>query len=786
MKATSPPLKVKPLLARCTLFLLTVTFLVPKVIGQDKDQADFTPQQLEAFETSIRPLLIKHCYQCHSSDSQPPKGGLLLDSREGLLTGGDSGTAIIPGKPEDSLLISSVKYQSYEMPPDGKLSSKEIELLEQWIANGAPWPASETPSASGDDQVVNWQEAQRSHWSFQPVLRPDLPGVSDRDWPESGIDYFILAKLDSNLLAPSAEADRRTLIRRLYVDLLGIQPTQSQVDEFIESDSPEAYAELVDQLLSSPYYGEKWGRHWLDVARYNEGFGGFTDNGPNPHAWRYRDWVVRKLNSDFPYDEFVKQQIAGDIEGDVESSIGTGFLALGPTFRTDGGDPDSAAAAKSETLDDRVDTLTRGFMGLTVACARCHDHKFDPIPTLDYYSLAGIFNNSASVLSPISAQTIVNAFNQAQGEVNRLNNELKKANDDLKKAGDNASAEQKAKRDQLQKQRDEAQQRVPPRFEEAHTLRDTGSGNMKVALRGDIRKQGPEAPRRFLRIVEGEQPTLYDIGSGRKQLADSVASRNNPLTTRVIVNRLWLHHFGRPIVMSPSNFGTLGNKPSHPLLLDWLAAELVENDWSLKRLHREILLSATYRQSSAFNEEHYLADGDNQFLWRHSPRRMDVELWRDTIMQATGELNTQIGGPPQQDILRSNRRTLYASTSRNGDQFASDRFLKLFDFAAPRASIAKRTITTVPQQFLFMLNSSFMVDRARTFHRRLERHSQDPIAKVEYAYSLLYNRRPSKEELRLSHDFVTITTNQSPEDKLDRWIQYCQTLLSSNELMFIR
>ena len=786
MIVTSPPLQVTPLLAKCTLFLLTVIYLAPTTNGQDDSQAKFTPEQLEAFETNIRPLLVKHCYQCHSSDSRPAKGGLLLDSREGLLTGGDSGTAIVPGNPEESLLISSVKYQSYEMPPDGKLSEKEVELLEQWIANNAPWPASEAPSASNADRVVNWREAQNSHWSFQPVLRPKFPDVSDTNWPETGIDYFILAELDNRHLAPSAEADRRTLIRRLYIDLLGVPPTQSQVDTFITSDSPQAYAELVDELLSSPYYGEKWGRHWLDVARYNEGFGGFTDNGPNPHAWRYRDWVVRKLNADIPYDEFIRQQIAGDIDGDVESSIGTGFLALGPTFRTDGGDPDSAAAAKSETLDDRVDTLTRGLMGLTVACARCHDHKFDPIPTLDYYSLAGIFNNSASVLSPISAQPVVDAFNQAQGVVNQLNNELKKANDDLKKAGNNATAEQTSKRDQLQKQRDEAQGRVPPRFEEAHTLRDTGSGNMKVALRGDIRKQGPEAPRRFLRIVEGEQAPLYDVGSGRKQLANSVASRNNPLTTRVIVNRLWLHHFGRPIVMSPSNFGTLGNQPSHPLLLDWLAAELVENDWSLKRLHREILLSATYRQSSSFNKDHYLVDGDNQLLWRHSPRRMDVELWRDTIMQATGELDRQIGGPPQQDILRSNRRTIYASTSRNGDQFASDRFLKLFDFAAPRASIAKRTTTTVPQQFLFLLNSSFMVDRARTFHRRLLQHSQDPIAKVEYAYSLLYNRQPSKEELRLGLDFVTITTNQSPDDKLDRWIQYCQTLLSSNELMFIR
>ena len=282
-------------------------------------------------------------------------------------------------------------------------------------------------------------------------------------------------------LPPSPEADRRTLIRRLYTNLLGLQPSQEQVDQFLASESPTAYAELVDQLLSSPKYGEKWGRHWLDVARYNEGFGGFTDNGPNAHAWRYRDWVIRKLNADMPYDDFVRQQIAGDIDGDVESSISAGFLALGPTFRTDGGDPDSAAAAKSETLDDRVDTITRGFLGLTVACARCHDHKFDPIPTLDYYSLAGIFNNSTSAVTPIAPQPIVDAFNQAQNEVNRLNGELKKANDAINKAGDQVTNSKSLSVMTFQRQRDEAQKRVPPRFDEAHTLRDTGSNNMHVA-----------------------------------------------------------------------------------------------------------------------------------------------------------------------------------------------------------------------------------------------------------------------------------------------------------------
>jgi len=764
------------------------TWVVPvfcdgTVIAQEDS---FSPEQIEAFEKNIRPLLVKHCYKCHSADSDPLKGGLIMDSREALIEGGDSGAAIVPGKPEESLLISAVKYKSFEMPPNGKLPEKEIGLLNQWISAGAAWPEAGSPTVSEVTGEIDWDAARAKHWAYQKVNRPDLPAVSDSQWPQSPVDYFVLAELDEHDLTPSPTADRRTLIRRVYYDLLGIPPTPEQVATFLHQEDRDAYQQLVDDLLSSPKYGEKWGRHWLDVARYNEGFGGFTDNGPNAFAWRYRDWVVRKFNADLPYDEFVRQQVAGDLGGTTESRIGTGFLALGPTFKTDGGDPDSAAAAKSETLDDRVDTLTRGLLGVTVACARCHDHKFDPIPTLDYYSLAGIFNNSTTQISPVSPQEQVDAFNQAQAEVNRLNNELKKANDTIKKAADSVTEEQTAQRDALQIQRDTAQKNVPPKFDEAHVLRDTGSGNMTVALRGDLRKKGPEAPRRFLRIIEGEQAVLYSNGSGRQELAESIVHPDNPLTGRVIVNRLWLHHFGRALVTTPSNFGVLGNKPSHPQLLDWLASELVQMGWSIKQLHRTILTSATYQQSSQYNDAAFRTDGDNKYLWRYTPRRMDVELWRDSLMFATGELDQQLGGPAQNDILQSRRRTVYASSSRNGDQFASDRFLRLFDFASPRASIAKRTITTIPQQFLFMLNSQFMVDRARQFYGRLAVESEDPHTRIERGYALLYNREPSPDELEIGLKFISGENNTDPSDKIDKWIQYCQVLLSSNELMFIR
>jgi hypothetical protein len=745
----------------------------------------FSPAQIESFEKNIRPLLVQHCYECHSADSDKVKGGLLLDSREALLLGGDSGPAIVPEKPQDSLLISAVKYQSYEMPPNGKLSTKEINLLNDWISAGAAWPKTNVLATRDTPTTTDWTAARENHWAYQKVKEPKLPQVSDKRWANNPIDYFILAQLNQHRLHPAPAADRRTLIRRLYYDILGIPPTPEQVFRFVNQDDANAYEQLVDELLSSPKYGEKWGRHWLDVARYNEGFGGFTDNGPNAFAWRYRDWVVRKFNADLPYDDFIRQQVAGDLNGTVESKIGTGFLALGPTFRTDGGDPDSAAAAKSETLDDRVDTLTRGLLGVTVACARCHDHKFDPIPTLDYYSLAGIFNNSTSQIAPIAPQNLVDAFNQAQAEVNRLNNELKKANDVIKKAATGVTDQQTAHRDALQIQRDAAQKTVPPKYDEAHVLKDIGSKNMTVALRGDLRKKGPEAPRRFLRIIEGEEAVLYSNGSGRQELAESIVHPDNPLTSRVIVNRVWLHHFGRGLVTSPSNFGLLGNKPSHPQLLNWLASEFVRREWSIKKLHHTILTSATYQQSSQYNAAAFSVDGDNKYLWRYPSRRMDVELWRDSLMFATGELDQQLGGPPQNNILQSRRRTVYSSSSRNGDQFASDQFLRLFDFATPRASIAKRATTTIPQQFLFMLNSQFMIERARQFFNRLARDSEDSQTRIERGYALLYNRQPTEEELTIGLAFIASPPTQGT-DKIDKWIQYCQVLLSSNELMFIR
>ncbi len=652
----------------------------------------FSAEQIQFFEARVRPLLSKHCYRCHSDRKKSPKGGLRLDSRNLILKGGDSGPSIVPGDPEKRLLIRAVRWQKLEMPPKGKLSKGDIATLERWVKIGAPWPDEKQPIVKAP-KTYDWEKLRAQHWAFRPVQKPTPPKRQSSSRIENPIDLFIQEKLFANRLKPAPSADPRILVRRIYFDLLGLPPTPEETDRFIENAkrSPQlAVTHLVDRLLSSPHYGERWGRHWLDVARYSDGFGGFLDNNPLLQAWKYRDWVIEALNRDLSYDEFVRQQIAGDILKTEQSHIAPGFFAVGPTYRSDGGDPDSVAQAKSETLDDRVDTLSRGFLALTVSCARCHDHKFDPIPTLDYYSLAGVFNNTRTI-----------------------------------------------------------QDKKSP----LHTLAEAGNRDMKVALRGDLRKPGEVAPRRFLRILAGADAKRFTKGSGRLELANAIADADNPLTARVLVNRVWLHHFGKALVRTPNNFGKLGEKPTHPKLLDWLAATFVENGWSIKRLHRVILTSATYQMSSRFDEKGFNLDGDNKLLWRYNPRKLDVEAWRDRMLAVTGELDNRLGGTATENV-HSLRRAMYLKVSRNGDRFATDEFLRLFDFPLMRASVAKRPTSIVPQQFLFLMNSDFMRNRAQTLAQRLMTAAKSNEDRVDLAYRLLFGRLPSTRERALGLAFL--------------------------------
>ncbi len=820
------------------------------------DKPTFTAEQIEFFEAEIRPVLVQHCYDCHSTDAAELQAGLYVDSREAMIKGGESGAAVVVGKPAESLLISAVKYNGIEMPPDRKLEQRQIEALTKWVEMGAPWP--EATSAPGvpatesrkDWTKFDWAEAQRSHWAWQPVQRPEVPLVKavqistdalatgerggdvrsdglarsgdrpeqggDRpgDRPEQGaarsvdqpeqnaidfvnpIDNFVIARRSQAGIPGVAPAAAHILARRIFIDLIGIPPTPEQVQSFTMAaavDRQKAVESLVDELLNSPMYGQRWARHWLDVARFSDGRGGFLEGDKAlEEAWRYRDWVVDAFNRDLPINEFIRQQIAGDLSGDPSQAVATGFFALGPTYQSDGGDPDSIAQSRVETLDDRVDILTRGLLGITGSCARCHDHKFDPIPQQDYYSLAGIFNNSATHDLPLANAEVVKRFRDHQHAVEELNKKIKtfpkRSRNEKNPAAEEASKEEatpeeQAQLDQWKVELAELQKNAPRALETAHTLHETGHDDMKVALRGNLLKTGDVAPRRFLRILSEAEPTRYTKGSGREELAASIVDPQNPLTVRVFVNRIWQHHFGAGLVRTPSNFGTLGESPTHPELLDWLASEFVANGWSLKSLHRQIICSATYQLSGDFNEHSYKADGDNRLLWRMSPSRMDVEAWRDSLLSVTGELDPSLGGPSHHNITETKRRTLYAKVGRNGDAFGSDVFLRLFDFPLMRSTVEQRPSSIVPQQYLFFMNSPFMIDRAKALVVRLHSLSDSNEDRIKHTYQLLNARDPEPAELELGLSFVSAP---SDGNDLSSWDRYAQVLLSSNEFMFVR
>ena len=739
----------------------------------------FTPEQIEFFEIKIRPVLAENCSQCHSAKSEKLKGGLRLDTRAGILKGGESGPAIVPGKPEESLLIKAVRYttENTAMPPKGRLPDARIADLETWVRLGGPSPEQDeaaSPAAAGKKDY-DWAKFRVEHWAFRRVVKPEPPKVKNPAWVRNPIDQFVLDRLQAAKLKPAPPAEKHLLIRRSYLDLTGLPPTPEQVAAFLADQSPGAFSKVVDALLASPQYGERWGRHWLDVARYSDGLGGFLDAEALPEAWRYRDWVVAALNRDMPYDQFVRAQIAGDlISDDRDMAIATGFFAVGPTYISDGGDPEATAQAQAETLADRVDTLSRAFLGLTVACARCHDHKFDPITARDYYALAGIFDNSTAGLVSIAPLEVVAAFDAAQRAIQEQETKIKSAgtNDATKRQ----VPELKAELERLKKA-------APPAYATAHMLADHGNKDMPVAIRGDLRKPGESAPRRFLQIVAGENPPLFKEGSGRRQLADAIAEAGNALTARVIVNRIWKHHFGQALARTPSNFGIIGEKPTHPELLDWLAATFVENEWSLKKLHRLILLSSTWQMSSQYRADAFAKDGENRLLWRMNSRKLEVESWRDSLLAVTGELDRAIGGPPTERILESNRRTLYGKVSRNGDRFLSDEFLRLFDFPTPRSTSEQRTASTVPQQHLFMMNSAFMTARAKALAARLERESSEDRARIALAYQLLYSRPPVAGETALGLTFLAATTGGTAQS---RWESYAQVLLSAHEFLQIQ
>ena len=745
--------------------------------------------KIEFFERRVRPLLAERCFKCHGAETEIPQGKLRLDSLDGLLQGGSRGPAIVPEKPEESLLLEAVRWQSLKMPPGGMLEEREIRDLVKWVEMGAPWPEMRRASDSRTKgEGYDWPALRKGHWAWRPIQKPVPPDLPDTSRIFNPIDRFVLARLSAAGVQPVPPAELLVLVRRFYLDLVGFPPLPQQVDEFVEAaqrNRAAAIERVVGKLLDSPHYGERWGRYWLDVARYSDGFGGFLDrrNRELSQAWRYRDWVVEALNRDLPYDRFIKLQISGDLIAEGRDVFATGFFALGPKYQSDGGDPDSVAQAKGETLDDRIDTLTRGLMAITVSCARCHDHKFDPIPQRDYYSLAGVFNNTEASELPLAPEDVVKVYQDHQQKIKDIEQKRSDLRKGAKDEGRELTDQEEQQHKQWEEQVKELEKASPPKYDFAHVLAETGSEDMPVAIRGNLREPGDVAPRRFLRIVTGADPPPFTKGSGRLELAEAVANPENPLTSRVIVNRVWMHHFGKALVRSPSNFGTLGLKPTHPEMLDWLAATFIESGWSIKSLHRLIMTSATYQMSTRFQSVAFSVDGDNELLWRMNPRRMDVESWRDSLLMVTAELDSERGGPPVEEITKSKRRTLYAKVSRIGSEFDSDEFLRLFDFPSMRATVSKRPSSIVPQQFLFLMNSPFMVERAKAFSERLHRETENDRERIGRAYRLLFSRSPSEEELQMGIQFLS---ESSARTELSPWQQYGQVLMSSNEFMYIR
>jgi hypothetical protein len=872
-----PDVRERTIMRTIALLVLMAAGAEPR---QEPPEAAPDTAGLEFFEQKIRPVLTERCYSCHSATAEKLKGNLFLDTREGTLKGGDLGPSVVPGNPERSLLLKAIRYtdEDLRMPPKKRLPSEQVADFEAWVRRGAPDPRSKGAAKPRVDPAK-----VKAHWAFQPL----------KDSPLASIDAFIEAKLKEKGLRLSPAADRRTLIRRAAYDLTGLPPTAEEIEAFVQDPAPDAYERVVDRLLDSPRYGERWGRHWLDVARYADTKGyvyADRDESRFAHAWAYRDWVVRAFNEDVPFDRFLMLQIAADrlVTGDDQRDLAAmGYLTLGPRFLQN----------IHDIIDDRLDTLGRGMMGLTISCARCHDHKFDPIPTRDYYSLYGVFASSAERLVPAAQVEKSPAGEAFAAELKKRQDSLEtlfaKKRDQLlerlrgqtpmylvavteieklhteefysfihgedvnpvvarrwhlylletrkqfhpvfaawnafqsmteKELAEQSAAWLEANRGKLNPKVAEALAAQPIRtmqdvaarygklLKDAHgrakepaaddaekALRDVLYGpdspvalpkgsiselewffeegsrvdvakgfrlieqwiieskasppyadiledkpqlyNPRVFRRGNSANKGEEVPRQFVGFLAGPDRTPFTDGSGRLELAKAVASPKNPLTARVWVNRVWLNHFGRGLVATPSDFGLRSDPPSHPELLDFLARTLIADNWSTKKLHRRILLSGAYRQSSDDNPAARAIDAENRLLWRANRRRLDWESMRDSFLAVSGNLDPVIGG--RAVPFAAPRRTIYGYV----DRLNIPGMLRAFDFASVDAHSPQRYQTTVPQQALFLMNSPFMVEQARGLANRAG--SAEGPERVRALYRFVFGREPSGDEIML-------------------------------------
>ena len=716
-------------------------------------------ERAEFFEKYIRPMFVQKCAECHTGDT--PEGDLRIDSMESLTKGGMSGPSVVVKDVDASLLIQRVTTtdQDLLMPPEDRLSEKEVVSLKKWIEDGAYWPENE--------ESWDTSENPADHWAFQQVKDVAPPSIDNSSWCLTPVDNFIAAAQTAKGTAPVAAADKRTLIRRATLDLTGLPPTIEDVEAFVADESPEAFTKVVDRLLASPGYGERWGRHWLDQARYADTSGDGTDT-PIPEARYYRDYVIRSFNEDLPYNQFLKEQIAGDLLAKEhpndpranERIIATGYIALSRRFGN------SAFAEMNLIIDDTIDTIGKSTMGLTLGCARCHHHKFDPVTTEDYYGLYGYFANTQYPHAGTEHQK------ERQYFVKMTKNE-----------------------------------RWPQEYEslEAWAVSDKEkqSGDQKVLMGGDPRQRGEVARRGFLSVLSDEFPEIPKDSSGRLHFAEWLTRDDNPLTTRVIVNRVWQYHFGRGIVESSSNFGLQGSAPTHPELLDWLTADFVRNGWSIKHLHRQIMLSAVYQLSSSPDESNSKIDEGNKTYWRFDRRRMDAETIRDSLLAVSNRLEEGDGGRhpfnpteklkysqgrPFMAVFDHNRRSVYLMTTR----LQKHPFLALFDGPDPNKTTANRRESTVALQALYMMNSPFMKETAKAFQQRLYEYSSEPEQRIQHAYQVTVSREPSADELTESLTFVNDYQKelidqgkQQPEAEQLAWTGFSRVLLSNSEFLYI-
>jgi hypothetical protein len=789
---------------------------------------------VELFEKKIRPVLLAECYSCHSAEAQKAKklrGGLLLDSRDGLRKGGDSGPAIVPGKPGDSLLVRALRHESVKMPPRGKLSAAVIADFARWIELGAPDPRDGSPLTA--KRTIDL-DAGRQHWAFRPLVPVTPPAVRNPSWPATPVDRFILAKLEARNLAPNPPLARERLIRRVYFDLLGLPPAPQEIEAFVKDPAPDAFARLVDRLLQSEHYGERWARHWLDIVRFAES-GGYEFDKDRPGAYHYRDFVIRALNEDMPYDEFVRLQVAGDQlkPGDIPATAATGFLVAGPF-------PGQITAKTREPirydhLDDMIATLGTSMLGLSLGCARCHEHKYDPIPQQDYYHLIACLarTDSAEVKFTLDAE----AYAKAKAEFDRAHAPLVAARDRFEKeqlpgrlqawlaaqkskppakpaadlyalldrtkgkpAGkDLAGAIALYRRLHPETERlyraveDSARKEPKPKQLTVFAASSGKGGDVHYLIRGETERKNGVARPGFVQVLmspaEQEARWLGTPARGKaagveprvglaRWLTDTEAGAGH-LLARVIVNRLWQHHLGKGLVRTPNDFGALGEPPTHPELLDFLAGELIRNGWRLKPIHKLIVTSAVYAQGGQTDAARLKADPQNHLWWRVPPRRLEGEAIRDSLLAVSGTLDRTMYGPGTLNESDP-RRSVYLTVKRS----RLIPLLQMFDSPEPIQSIGERQTTTAATQALALMNSPFVRQRAEKLAERVRPKTPEALPQaVEQAYLTALGRRPSATERERMLAFIAGQTRLSTVEAA--LADFCQVLLCSNEFAYV-